>query len=136
MTLDRLARLTLTATLLFGVAACAIVEEPRTPNTCGLVVSGGINDETLWPPYQTTMYRRSTGVEEANINLSGTGWGMTQIDFAGPGKSESGNVDMSGVAEGGIARSTWIATAPGTWHFQLDSGPCRQVFDVEVEPVP
>ena len=82
------------------------------------------------------MYRRSTGVEEANINLSGTGWGMTQIDFAGPGKSVSGNVDMSGVAEGGVARSTWIATAPGTWHFQLDSGPCRRVFDVEVEPVP
>ena len=47
MTLDRLARLTLTATLLFGVAACAIVEEPSTPNTCGLVVSGGINDKTL-----------------------------------------------------------------------------------------
>ena len=136
MTLDRLAGLTLTATLLFGVAACAIVEEPSTPNSCRLVVSAGINDETLWPPYQTIMYRRSTGVEEANINLSGTGWGMTQIDFAGPGKSESGNVNMGGMAEGGIPRSTWIATAPGTWHFQLDSGPCTRDFDVEVEPVP
>ena len=136
MTLDGLARLTLTATLLFGVAACAIVEAPGTPNPCGLVVSGGINDETLEPPYQTTMYRRSTGVEEGNINLSGTGWGMTQINFAGPGKSVSGNVNMDGMAESGIARSTWFATAPGTWHFRLDSGPCTRDFDVEVKPVP
>ena len=30
----------------------------------------------------------------------------------------------------------WTATAPGTWHFRVTSGPCTRVFDVEVKPVP
>ena len=86
MTLDRLAGLTLTATLAFFVAACAIVEEPVAGDSCELVVRNG-DHETLEPPYETTMIRRSTGMEEGWINLSGTGWGMTQFNLAGPGKA-------------------------------------------------
>ena len=78
------------------------------------------------------MIRRSTGVEEGWINLSGTGWGMTQFNFAGPGKSESGTIDMSEEGQ----EVNWTATAPGTWHFRVSSGPCTRVFDVEVKPVP
>ena len=74
MTLDRPARLALTATLAFAVAACAVVEKPVVVDSCELVVRNG-DDETLEPPYQTTMIRRSTGVEEALVNLSGSGWG-------------------------------------------------------------
>ena len=131
MTLDRLARLALTATLAFGVAACAVVEEPVVVDSCELVVRNG-DGETLEPPYETTMIRRSTGREEGWVNLSGSGWGMTQFNFAGPGKSESVNIDMSGEGQ----ETNWTATAPGTWHFRVTSGPCTRVFDVEVKPVP
>ena len=131
MTLDRLARLTLTATLAFGIAACAVVEAPVVVDSCELVVRNA-DHETLEPPYEVTMIRRSTGVEEGWINLSGTGWGMTQFNFAGPGKSVSGNMDMSEEGQ----ESNWTATAPGTWHFRVASGPCTRVVDVEVKPVP
>ena len=134
MTLDRLARLTLTASLAFGVAACAIVEDPNVRGTCELVVRTWdvFHYVPLEPPYQTTMYRRPSGVEEANLSPSGTGWGMTQVSFTGPGKSVSGNIDMTEEGQ----KSDWFATAPGTWHFRLTSGPCTRVFDVEVKPVP
>jgi hypothetical protein len=133
MTLGRLVRLALAGMLAFGVAACGIVEDPVAVDSCELVVRtwDGFNDETLEPPYQTTMYRRPSGVEEANLILSGSGWGMTQVNFAGPGKSVSGNMDMAGIEE-----SSWIATAPGIWQFRVTSGPCTRVFDVEVKPVP
>ena len=131
MTLDRLARLTLTATLAFGIAACAVVEEPVVVDSCELVVRDG-DGETLEPPYEVTMIRRSTGVEEGWINLSGSGWRMTQINFAGPGKSVSGNIDMSEEGQ----ESNWVATAPGTWHLRLTSGPCTRTVEIEVMPVP
>ena len=129
--LDRLVRLALTATLAFSVAACAVVEEPVVVDSCELVVRNG-DGETLEPPYETTMIRRSTGAEEGWVNLSGSGWGMTQFNFAGPGKSLSANVDMSEEGQ----ETNWTATAPGTWHFRVTSGPCTRVFDVEVKPVP
>jgi hypothetical protein len=78
------------------------------------------------------MFRRPTGVEEAWINLSGSGWRMTHINIAGPGKSESGTIDMSEEGQ----ETNWSATVPGTWHFRVTSGPCTRVFDVEVKPVP
>jgi hypothetical protein len=120
-------------TLTFSVAACAIVEDPGSVDPCELVVQtwDGSNKKTLEPPYQTTMYRRPSGVEEANVVLSGSGWRMTQVDFAGPVKSISGNLDWS---EGGDFN--YFATAPGTWHFRLTSGPCTRVFDVDVKQVP
>jgi hypothetical protein len=127
-------RLAVTATLAFFVAACAIVEEPVAVDSCELVVRAwdGFNDETLEPPYETTMHRRPSGVEEANLTLSGSGWEMTQIEFAGPGKSVSGDIDMSEEGQ----ESSWVATAPGMWHFRMTSGLCTRVFDVEVKPVP
>ena len=63
VTVDRLARLTLTATLAFGIAACAVVEAPVVVDSCELVVRNA-DHETLEPPYEVTMIRRSTGVEE------------------------------------------------------------------------
>jgi hypothetical protein len=131
MAVDRFARVALMATLTLSVAACATVEDPESVDPCELVVRGwdGRDEVTLEPPYQTTMYRRTSGVEEAALVLSGSGWRMTQVNFAGPGKSVSGNMDMSGMAE-----STWFATAPGTWQFRLTSGPCTRVFDVDVKP--
>ena len=68
----------------------------------------------------------------AKGSISGSGWEMTQFNFAGPGKSESVNIDMSGEGQ----ETNWTATAPGTWHFRVTSGPCTRVFDVEVKPVP
>ena len=43
--------------------------------TCELVVRTWdvFHYVPLEPPYQTTMYRRPSGVEEANLSLSGTG---------------------------------------------------------------
>ena len=130
MTLDRLARLALTATLAFGVAACAVVEEPVVVDSCELVVRNG-DGETLEPPYETTMIRRSTGREEGWSTSPGAGGGMTQFNCRA-GQSESVNIDTGGEGE----ETNWTATAPG--HLALPSHlrSVHAVFDVEVKPVP
>lgn len=131
MTAERLAILALLA---FGIAACGSVGGPRTVGSCRLAVLAEFDQDAavLEPPYEATLFRRPGGATEAWITLHGTGWGRTQVDMVGPGKTVSATVE----AENMNGPSAWVATAPGTWHFAVTSGPCTGVFDVEVKPAP
>jgi hypothetical protein len=132
---DQLARLTLMSMLLIGVAACAMLGDPGAVGPCQLIVRAGQccppKDVILEPPYQTTLYKRPGGVE-APISISGSGWGSTRVDFAGPGKAVSSTLD--GEQMGG--EPVYFASAPGVWHFRLTSDTCTRAFDVEVRPAP
>ena len=132
-TRDRLARLALTTTLAFGVAACGTALDPRSVGPCGLVVStfDAKNDLILEPPYRATMYHRPNHVDEVPIIWSGTGWGQTKVNITGPGRGLSSTLEPEAMIE-----NRHFVYAPGTWRFRLASAECSRDFEVEVKPVP
>ena len=127
--------LTFAAAIGFGGAACGLLPVPGAVGPCELVVHAHRygKDVILEYPYQTSLQDRPEAPDDVSISFSGSGWGETVVEFAGPGKAISASLEAERM-NSGVSSTAWFADKVGSWHFRLSSGECVRDFTIAVGP--